>query len=86
MAHAIGPLTSHIMWTNQLQFGGVSGGNTFYNGGGDPNISSRRSNIGMVHHTSQDTTNPIVIDGYLYYTEPVSFSGGSITDQQFVLI
>ena len=73
---AIGPLTSHIMWTSQLQFGGVAGGNSFTTGGEDPN-----SPEGVQYWEGSSYqprfTNPIIIDGYLFYTEPVSFSGGA---------
>ncbi|MGO8805920.1 MAG: Ig-like domain-containing protein [Candidatus Bathyarchaeia archaeon] len=73
---AIGPLTSHIMWTSQLQFGGVAGGNSFTTGGEDPN-----SPEGVQYWEGSSYqprfVNPIILDGYLFYTEPVSFSGGA---------
>ena len=73
---AIGPLTSHIMWTSQLQFGGVAGGNSFTTGGEDPN-----SPEGVQYWEGSSYqprfTNPILVDGFLFYTEPVSFSGGA---------
>ncbi len=63
---AVGPMTSHIMWTKPLQMGGITGGdsvaiqgNTYFEGSA----------------YLQRFTNPIVIDGILYYTEPVGFSG-----------
>ena len=73
---AIGPLTSHIMWTSQLQFGGVTGGNIFYSGGGDPN-SPQGVQYWEGSSYQPRFVNPIIIDGYLYYTQPVSFSGGA---------
>ena len=33
---AVGSLTSHVMWTKPLQFGGVVGGNPFVAGGSTP--------------------------------------------------
>jgi hypothetical protein len=72
---AIGPLTSHIMWTSQLDFGGVVGGNMYTTGGSDPNVPT---GVQYWEGSSYQPrfTNPIILDGYLYYTEPISFSGG----------
>jgi hypothetical protein len=63
---AVGPQTSHIMWTKSLQSGGVVGGDnfevqgdTFFEG------SAYRARF----------ANPIILDGMLYYTEPISFAG-----------
>ncbi len=65
---AIGPQTSHVMWTKPFQSGGVVGGNnyeiqgdTFFEGSAYAN----RFN------------NPIIVDGMLYYKEPLSFGSGS---------
>ncbi len=71
---AIGPLTSHIMWTSQLQFGGVVGGNIYTTGGSDPNAPQ---GVQYWEGSSYQPrfTNPIIVDGYLFYTEPISFSG-----------
>ncbi|MGA2682429.1 MAG: PQQ-binding-like beta-propeller repeat protein [Candidatus Bathyarchaeia archaeon] len=73
---AVGPTTSHIMWTSQLDFGGVVGGNSFTTGGSDPN-----SPEGVQYWEGSSYqpryTNPIIVDGYLFYTAPVSFSGGA---------
>jgi hypothetical protein len=63
-----GSLTGHIMWTNPLQFGGVVGGN-FSTIAGDTFFEGSAYN--------QRFQNPIIISGYLYYTEPVSFAGAS---------
>ncbi len=74
---AIGPLTSHVMWTKPLQFGGVVGGNPFVAGGTNPN----RAVQGVMYFEGSSYepryVNPIVIDGYIYYTEVVSFTGPS---------
>jgi hypothetical protein len=67
-----GPLTSHVMWTQPVQFGGIVGGSytsgatkfgsyqggayTFYEG-----MSYEERNI-----------NPIIMAGYLYYELPLS--------------
>jgi hypothetical protein len=63
---AIGSQTSHIMWTKPLDSGGVVGGNqtvvvgdTYFEGSA----------------YNQRYTNPIILDGMLYYTEPISFAG-----------
>jgi hypothetical protein len=63
---AIGPLTGHIMWTKPLQSGGVTGGNNFAIQG-DTNFEGSAYN--------QRYTNPIIVNGKLYYTEPRSFTG-----------
>ena len=56
------------MWTKPLQFGGVVGGN-FSSIAGDTFFEGSAYN--------QRYQNPIIISGYLYYTEPVSFAGAS---------
>jgi outer membrane protein assembly factor BamB len=59
----IGPESAHIMWTKPIQFGGVVGGNypitdamTYYPG---PQYEVKFAN-------------PIVINGYIYYSVPLS--------------
>ncbi|MFZ7138430.1 MAG: PQQ-binding-like beta-propeller repeat protein [archaeon] len=67
VAGAVGSKTSHIMWTRPLQSGGVVGatpstsvaGNTYFEG----TAYLRRY------------TNPIIVAGKLYYTEPLSYAG-----------
>ena len=66
--NAVGSQTSHIMWTKPLQSGGVAGGNDFQTAG-DTYFE------GTAYATR--FTNPIIIDGKLYYTEPLSFAGSS---------
>jgi outer membrane protein assembly factor BamB len=68
VSDAVGSQTSHVMWTKPLQSGGVVGGNqyvvqgdTFFEGSAYINRY----------------TNPIVIDGKIYYSEPLGFSSGS---------
>ena len=59
------PLTSHIMWTRPVAFGGVIGGDA----GGT-------TTYGNYYSTSQYERkyDPIVINGYIYYTQ---FPGSS---------
>ncbi len=65
---AVGPLTSHVMWTTPIQGGGVVGGNNFA-------IAGDTYFEGSAYQ--QRFTNPIILDGMLFYTQPVSFSGPS---------
>ncbi len=61
----VGSQTSHIMWTTPLQSGGVVGGNNFV-------IQGDTYAEGSAYATRY--TNPIIIDGMLIYTEPLSFA------------
>lgn len=76
---AIGPLTSHIMWTRPLQFGGVVGGNQFTAGGSDPNSDA----YGVAYFEGSSYAPrffyPIIMQGILYYTETASFTGSPIS-------
>ncbi len=63
---AIGPQTSHIMWTKPFQSGGLVGGNTFAVQGVNYFEGSAYLNR---------YTNPIIMNGKLFYTEALSFSG-----------
>ncbi len=65
---AVGPQTSHVMWTKPLQSGGVVGGNQYVVQGDTYFEGSAYINR---------YTNPIVIDGKIYYSEPLGFSSGS---------
>ncbi len=67
---AVGPETSHIMWTKPLQSGGVVGGTDYLVPGSNYFEGSAYINR---------YTNPIIIDGKLYYNPPLSFSTGSTT-------
>ncbi|MCW4000099.1 MAG: PQQ-binding-like beta-propeller repeat protein [Candidatus Bathyarchaeota archaeon] len=62
----IGPLTSHIMWTKPLTNAGVVGGDKFTIPG---NVYFEGSAY------NQRYQNPIIVDGRIYYTEPISFTG-----------
>jgi hypothetical protein len=57
------------MWTKPLQSGGVVGGN-------DTVIQGDTYFEGSAYN--QRFTNPIILDGMLYYTETVSFSGNQV--------
>ena len=68
---AVGPLTSHVMWTKPIQEGGVVGGNA-YEIAGDTYFE------GSAYQ--QRFINPIIVYGRLFYREPVSFLGPSSGD------
>ena len=57
------------MWETPLQFGGIVGGNNFATAQGAMYFEGSSYQPRFV--------NPIVIDGYLFYTQPVSFTGPS---------
>jgi outer membrane protein assembly factor BamB len=63
----VGPETSHIMWTKEIQDGGVVGG-------------SNTMNLGEGYYTGSSYnprfSNAIVMQGRLYYQEPYGNSGG----------
>ncbi len=63
--NAIGPETSHVMWTYPLDFGGIVGGTI-------PPVGS--TNFEGSAYNGR-FTNTIIINGYLYYTKPVTFTG-----------
>jgi hypothetical protein len=68
---AVGSQTSHVMWTKELQEGGVVGG-----------LANTRDDLnggtwfeGSAYN--QRFVNPIIIMGRLFYRPPVSFAGSS---------
>ncbi|MCW4046056.1 MAG: PQQ-binding-like beta-propeller repeat protein [Candidatus Bathyarchaeota archaeon] len=61
---AVGSQTSHIMWTLPLQSGGVVGGDMFP-------IQGQTYFEGTAYIPRY--TNPIIVDGMLIYTTPISF-------------
>jgi outer membrane protein assembly factor BamB len=65
---AIGPLTGHIMWTKPLQSGGVVGGDNY-------EIQGNTYFEGSAY--IQRYQNPIIVNGRIYYTEPVSYTSSS---------
>lgn len=68
---AIGSQTGHIMWTKPIQIGGVVGGNN-YEIQGDTYFEGAAYNNRF--------SNPIIIDGRLYYREALSFAGANSGD------
>ncbi len=66
---AVGSLTSHVMWTKELQSGGVVGGNNFVGYEGNTYFE------GSAY--IQRFQNPIIVNGRLYYTEPLSYLSAS---------
>jgi hypothetical protein len=64
----VGPSTSHIMWTKPLQAGGVVGGDNFEIQGDTYFEGSAYLNRFV---------NPIILDGKLYYTDPIAFHGAA---------
>jgi drug/metabolite transporter superfamily protein YnfA len=73
---AIGPLTSHVMWTKPLQQGGVVGGDNFI-------VQGDTYFEGSAYCQRYD--NPIIMDGILYYQAPIGYdypaTGGGGTGQ-----
>jgi hypothetical protein len=67
---AIGPQTSHVMWTKALQSGGVVGGNDY----SVPGVNYFEGSAYINRYT-----NPIIVDGMLIYNPPLGFSTGSTT-------
>ena len=65
---AVGPETGHIMWTKPLQSGGLVGGTDYSVAG--VNFFEGSAYINRY-------TNPIIMDGKLYYNVPLSFSTGN---------
>jgi hypothetical protein len=65
---AVGPLTGHIMWTKPLQSGGVVGGDNF-------DIKGNTYFEGSAY--IQRYMNPIIVNGRIYYNEPLGYSRGS---------
>jgi hypothetical protein len=61
----IGPETSHVMWTYPLDFGGITGGTIPE--AGSTNFEGSAYNGRF--------TNTIIMNGYMYYTKPVTFTG-----------
>jgi hypothetical protein len=63
---AVGSQTAHIMWTKPLQSGGVVGGTDF----STPGDTFFEGTAYLNRYT-----NPIIMDGKLFYTEPLGYSG-----------
>jgi hypothetical protein len=73
IADGVGSQTNHIMWTKSLQSGGVVGGDTVTVQGDTYFEGSAYINR---------YTNPIIMDGKLFYTEPLTFgqATGGVTN------
>ena len=67
---AIGPLTSHIMWTTPTQTGGIVGGNMFP---ATPGVAYFEGSSYAPRFQS-----PIIMDGLLFYTQVASFTGSPL--------
>jgi hypothetical protein len=65
---AQGPLTGHIMWTKPLQSGGVVGGQNF-----DINGNTYFEGSAYI----QRYMNPLIVNGKIYYSEPLSYGSGA---------
>ena len=65
---SVGPQTGHIMWTKPIQSGGVAGGN---------NYQIQGNGIFEGSAYNQRFVNPIILNGKLYFTETVSYTGVS---------
>ena len=72
---AVGPLTSHVMWTKPLQFGGVVAGNQYSDGGSYP--GGEAIGVQYFEGTAYQPrfVNPIIMNGMLFYTKPAAFTG-----------
>jgi outer membrane protein assembly factor BamB len=62
---AVGSQTSHVMWTKEVQPGGVVGDDNF-------EVQANTYFEGTAY--AQRFTNPIIVYGRIYYKEPLSFS------------
>ncbi len=62
------PNSAHIMWAKQIQHGGVVGGN-------DTAVLGEMFYSGLSYATR--FSNPIIMQGVLYYQEPLGNSGGA---------
>jgi len=69
----VAPNSAHIMWTRPIEFGGTVGGTEAPIVGGDYFIP----NIGFYAGQSYEGrfTNPLILQGRLYYPEPLGHSG-----------
>ncbi len=68
---SVGSLTAHVMWTLPMSAGGVVGGNEYAGGTANPGVGYFEGSCYIGRFS-----NPIVVDGYLYYKGVVGFSGG----------
>jgi hypothetical protein len=66
------PMTSHIMWTKPIEFGGALGGAVVQPQ--QPADTPGAFYSGMAYNIR--FTNPIIINGVLYFQKPLGYSGG----------
>jgi outer membrane protein assembly factor BamB len=66
---SVASMTAHIMWTKPLSAGGVVGGNQYT---GVPGVGYFEGSCYIGRFS-----NPIIVDGYLYYKGVVGFTSGS---------
>ena len=64
----IGPNSGHILWTKPTEDGGVVGGDDYYS------VPGEVFNAGHQYQTR--FTNQIIMQGRLFYQEPIAWSGG----------
>jgi len=72
----VGPLTSHVMWTQPMEMGGIVGGEFGVSAQQTTIFAPASQGVGYFEGSAyeQRFVNPIVVNGYLFFTEPVSFS------------
>ena len=76
----VGSLTSHVMWTRPLQFGGVVGGQFGMSSVQTAVLDPNNVGVGYFEGSAyeQRFTNPIIVDGFLYYKEPRAYTGPNV--------
>jgi len=67
------PTSAHVMWTRQLELGGLTGGIVTQAGTTQENDTSATFYSGFSYNTRFN--NPIILSGILYYQAPVSEAG-----------
>ena len=71
-----GSLASHIMWTKPLTSGGVVGGSFGTTSQQTTTFDPNTNGVGYFEGSAYEKRigNPIIVDGYLYYNEPIGFT------------
>ena len=72
----VGPLTSHVMWTQPLEMGGVVGGSFGVSAQQTSIFDTNSQGVGYFEGSAyeQRFVNPIIVDGYLFFTMPQGFT------------
>ena len=75
-----GSLASHIMWTKPLTSGGVVGGSFGTTSQQTTTFDPNTNGVGYFEGSAYEERfgNPIIVDGYLYYNEPIGFTGPNV--------